>query len=724
MLPYPFARFLAAIFLLSLFASNSVPAATYYVATTGLDSNPGTVALPWRTVQNAANNLLPGDTVLVRGGVYREAVTFNVSGSAGGVITFANYPGETPVLDGSTLTVPADSDAGLFYLNNRDYITIQGFELRNYSTTMTAPTPAGVFISGACDFIQITHCNIHGIKTTGGNTSNSGNAFAIAVYGTSTTPCNAIIIDSNVIHNCRTGSSETLAINGNVTNFQVTNNLVYDNNNIGIDFIGFEGTCPDPAQDQARGGICQGNIVWNISSQGNQAYPNGDYSADGLYVDGGTDITIEGNISYANDIGVELASEHPGKLTSQVTLQNNIVYSCRQGGLLMGGYAARGTGGTDGCTISNNTFWNDDTLQWGNGEMQLRWRTSNCVFHRNILFTGAVNFLVTVPVSSANNVNNSFDSNLYYSHAGSTAAQWSWNSITVTGFPAWQSASQQDADSLFADPQFISTGPYPDLDLQAVSPAISLAAGADVPLLEGKYTILLSSTDSSATVPQGIGYATLTVSNNSVAAIAGKLADGESFSALALLVSGSAGRRFFVNQTLTYPAVATRGEKGSLDGVFTFGTVTGTSDLSGILEWMKPRQTKGDYPAAIDTNLNVIGSIYSPPGPGESVLPGFASGTFNLSDTGALNVSGTTPLDQGVTLNSANVLKLIDPIQDNLKVTIIPSTGVFRGTFLYPVPGKRPKLTDFRGVLFQDQIIGGGFFLGPNGGGTVSLSPR
>ena len=477
------------IYLLLPLAASSAWATTYYVSTAGRDTYPGTLAHPWRTVQKAANKLLPGDTVLVRGGIYREAVTVNVSGSAatGGGITFGNYPRETPILDGSTLTVPADSDTGLFYLNNQSYVTIQGFELRNYSTTKIAPTPAGIFISGSCAGIQIEHCNIYNIRTSAGNPSNSGNAFAIAVYGTSTTPCTGIVIDSNTIHNCRTGSSETVALNGNVTNFQVTNNLVYDNDNIGIVFIGFEGTCPDPSQDQARDGICQGNIVWNITSQGNQAYPNGDYSADGLYVDGGTNITIDGNVSYGNDIGVELASEHAGKLTSQITLKNNIVFSCRQGGLLMGGYAADGTGGTDGCTITNNTFWNNDTLQWGNGEMQLRWRTSNCVINNNILYTGRVNFLVTIPVSASDNINNTFDSNLYYSAAGTAGAQWIWNNVTLTGFSAWTSASQQDADSVFANPQFVSTVRVPDLNVKPTSPAIPLPAGANIPYAKGKY---------------------------------------------------------------------------------------------------------------------------------------------------------------------------------------------------------------------------------------------
>jgi len=448
-------------------------ASNYYVSGSGSDSNPGSLTQPWRSVQKAASTLSPGDTVLVRSGTYAEAVKVTVSGSpTGGWVTFSNYPGETPVLDGTSLSVPLNADAGLFLMNNCSWVVIQGFELRNFHSTSVSATPSGIFLRGACSSIQIRNCNIHGISNTGGNSTLSGNAFGIAVYGSSITSATNIVIDSNEIHDCKTGSSETLTLNGNVSNFQVTNNLVHDNNNIGIDFIGFEGTCTDPTQDQARSGVCSGNTVWNISSQGNQAYASGDYSADGIYVDGGTGILIERNITHDNDIGFELASEHSGKVTSQIILRDNLVWACRQSGLLLGGYDSTTTGGTDGCTVTNNTFWNNDTLQWGNGELQLRWRTSNCVFRNNLFFNGAENTLVTIPVSAANNVNNSFDYNLYECAAGSALASWSWNNQACTGFAAWKSASGKDANARFADPKFIATGTSPNLHLQLNSPAI------------------------------------------------------------------------------------------------------------------------------------------------------------------------------------------------------------------------------------------------------------
>ena len=60
-------------------------------------------------------------------------------------------------------------------------------------------------------------------------------------------------------------------VNGNVTNFRITHNVVHDNNNIGIDIIGFERTAPDPAADQARDGVVSGDLVYNITSRGNPA---------------------------------------------------------------------------------------------------------------------------------------------------------------------------------------------------------------------------------------------------------------------------------------------------------------------------------------------------------------------------------------------------------------------------------------------------------------------
>ena len=76
---------------------------TYYVSPSGSDSSPGTQAQPFATVQNGVNQLLAGDTLILRAGNYHELVTMPRSGSAGSPITLTAYPDETPTLIGAQL---------------------------------------------------------------------------------------------------------------------------------------------------------------------------------------------------------------------------------------------------------------------------------------------------------------------------------------------------------------------------------------------------------------------------------------------------------------------------------------------------------------------------------------------------------------------------------------------------------------------------------------------
>jgi hypothetical protein len=90
------------IFAQSLSARQANTIKKYYVATTGSDQNPGTLAEPFRTIQKAAVKMKPGDTCLVRGGVYREWIKPLMGGvSENCRITYKAFPGETPVIKGS-----------------------------------------------------------------------------------------------------------------------------------------------------------------------------------------------------------------------------------------------------------------------------------------------------------------------------------------------------------------------------------------------------------------------------------------------------------------------------------------------------------------------------------------------------------------------------------------------------------------------------------------------
>lgn len=446
--------------------------AVYYVATTGSDSNSGTLAAPWHTIQHAATSVKAGDTINIRAGVYNEAVTPSVSGSAAaGSVTFQSYPGETAVIDGTGLKV-TNGQSGLFNISNQNYITVSGLEIRNFTSKSDSQVPIGIYVSGADNNIQILGNHVHNITTTAPANANNcaSNALGIAIYGTQApASIDNLTLSGNEVDHNKTGCSETVTLNGNVENFTVTGNLIHDNNNIGIDAIGFEGTSPQAAYDQARNGVISGNTVYNITSYGNPDYGN-EYAADGIYVDGGTNILIERNTVHDADLNVELASEHSGKLTSYITLRNNLIYHGNSNGISIGGYDSK-RGGTDHCTIVNNTLYDNDTQQTGSGEFQVQYYATNNVFKDNIIYAGAQDlFFNNYTTSESNPVD--VDYNLYYS-SDAADAQWIWNGTTYTGFSSYQSRTGKDPspDSSFVDPQFLSLS-TPDLDVSSGSHAI------------------------------------------------------------------------------------------------------------------------------------------------------------------------------------------------------------------------------------------------------------
>jgi len=88
-------------------------ATTYYVAKSGNDTNAGTQASPWLTINHAASVVTAaGSTVLVGAGTYAETVTFAHSGTSGNPIIF-NGQG-VAIIDGSTL--PCCTNSSFFFI--------------------------------------------------------------------------------------------------------------------------------------------------------------------------------------------------------------------------------------------------------------------------------------------------------------------------------------------------------------------------------------------------------------------------------------------------------------------------------------------------------------------------------------------------------------------------------------------------------------------------------
>ena len=470
----------------------------HYVSTSGDDSNPGTIAAPWRTIQHAANTVTAGAAVYVFGGVYNESVNFPTSGTASAPISFQSYPGQTAVIDGTGLSVTGTQ--GLINIvGNLSYIIVRGFEIRNYTTSSSELVPCGVWITGSGTGIRILNNLVHDITTT---SEENGNAFGISVYGTSQTPINKLVINGNEVYNMRTGNSETLDVDGNVTNFRITNNLVHDNDNIGIDVIGYEGVGP-VGYDEAMYGVVSGNTIYNISGITNPG-EGLSYDADGLYCDGCAYVTFERNVLINVDYGIETTSEHSscqangtewsgpnntgtaarGKSPCYgryATVRNNVFYNSNACGNSIGGYDNR-RGGSYHDVFVNNTLYNNSTQPDGaTGEFQIQYHSGSAqgnIYENNILYAGDYNtwifsyvpFSASYPAPPA-----TLNWNLYNSAAGyaeGTSITWG-NVNSYTSFSNWQTSSGEDANSMNADPSFVNLGDMPpNFDTLPSSPAV------------------------------------------------------------------------------------------------------------------------------------------------------------------------------------------------------------------------------------------------------------
>ena len=402
---------------------SSAEGSVYWVAIDGDDAGPGTRDEPWATLQHAADSVGPGATVYVREGVYEQRVELRGSGTPGRPITFAVAPGERVVLDGSSLEVPAGQNA-MIAIDSQRFVTIRGFEITGYRSDVSGHVPIGILVTGAADHVRLAGNVVRDMGTTFEG-RNGGDAHGIAVFGTAGDhPIEEVEIVDNELANLTLGSSEALVVNGNVKDFRIEGNEVHDTNNIGIDVIGFEGTAPDPTVDQARDGIVRGNVVWNVDSYGNPAYGN-DRSADGIYVDGGRDILVEGNTIHDVNIGIELASEHAGRSTRNITARNNLVYDSTAIGIAIGGYDRR-RGSTEDCVILNNTVVNTDGV-----ELLVQFDTRNNVIANNVIVAGARH--VFVENDYRENAGNVLDHNLYFSVDGGAGGTWQWKGVGFGG---------------------------------------------------------------------------------------------------------------------------------------------------------------------------------------------------------------------------------------------------------------------------------------------------
>lgn len=108
------ASFLVCI-LISVVSAAKLLATDYYVSPTGDDSQTGAIDAPFRTLARAAQTLQPGDTCILRAGIYEEILRPENSGTVGQPITYRAYPGEDVLLSAMQALSGWELDAGSVY---------------------------------------------------------------------------------------------------------------------------------------------------------------------------------------------------------------------------------------------------------------------------------------------------------------------------------------------------------------------------------------------------------------------------------------------------------------------------------------------------------------------------------------------------------------------------------------------------------------------------------
>jgi hypothetical protein len=218
--------------------------ATFYVATTGSDSNPGTVSQPFHTIARGVNSLNPGDTLFLRGGTYNEAInmTTKTNGSAGNFYTVSGYPGErvilTQMVSGTWGAVNsyyifdnlildgAGKPEGVFWTigNGSHDITLRNLEIKNWFGNLIQVGGGGV----GADNVRIINCKLHDNRTL----DLPGHRY----YGIYWWAGNNGLIDGNDIYN--NGGGGVQIYPGPTGNLTVRGNRIHDNNSLTSSAIG------------------------------------------------------------------------------------------------------------------------------------------------------------------------------------------------------------------------------------------------------------------------------------------------------------------------------------------------------------------------------------------------------------------------------------------------------------------------------------------------------
>ena len=327
------------------FLEQRLALSTYYVATTGKDSNAGTLASPFATMQHAMMSLKPGDTLDVEPGTYAGFIVGwdSTPASSGDPYGYVDGTASAPI----TIQAAPGSAAGSVVINSADNKTQAGIDLEPGDNYITI---SGFAINGSTGGIAASPNKGEGIKIAGStnvtvkNTTVTGIGYGFGIIADN---ANNVVLEDNTITGTGDGGNSDyghgIYISGSTNDAVVVGNTIANNAYIGIHING----------DASEGGI---GLVTNALVENNVIYNNGQ---NGINADGLQSSVIENNLIYNyQNYGICLYQSDAAAGSKNNVIVDNTIDSGTSTGT---GGAIRILDSSTGNTILNNILLDGST---------------------------------------------------------------------------------------------------------------------------------------------------------------------------------------------------------------------------------------------------------------------------------------------------------------------------------------------------------------------------